>query len=105
MKITATQLRKIIAEEVKRTLNEMPMRKALGAVQDQIPDPEGLKMAMKDTYGSPKAYKQVPGNPNMVLVKDTIWEIPGHFWPWEYDIQYGGWNEADGPVDAMGKLV
>jgi hypothetical protein len=103
MKITAAQLRKIIAEEVKRTLNEMPMRKALGAVQDQIPDPDGLKMAMKDAYGRPKAYKQVPGNPNMVLVKDM--EIPGQFFPWEYDNQYGGWNEADGPVDAMGELV
>ena len=105
MKITVSQLRKIIAEEVKRTLNEMPVGKAPGALSGEVPDPEGLKLAMKDAYGRPRAYKPVPGNPNMVLVKDM--EIPGQFLPWVYEPmgRYRGWNEGDGPVDAMGEPV
>lgn len=100
MKLAATMLRKIIAEEVQKVVAENA--KALPA---SIPDPEELKMAMKDTYGRARAYRAVPGNPNMVLVKDM--EIPGQFWPWEYEAfgPYRGWNEGDGPVDSSGRPV
>ena len=103
MKITVNQLRKIIKEEVSRVMSEMPIRKLPGSLPGEVPDVEGLKMAMKDAYGRARAFKPVPGNPNMVLVKDM--EIPGQFFPWEYDPSYGGWNEGDGPVDSQGNLI
>ena len=99
MKIMLNQLRRIIKEEVQKTMDEM------GALPGQVPDPEELKLAMKDAYGRARAYIPVPGNPNMVLVRDM--EIPGQFWPWEYEASgpYRGWNEGDGPVDKMGEPV
>ena len=106
MKITVNQLRRIIKEEVQRSMTEMgAVGKLPGSLPGQVPDPEGLKRAMQDTYGRPRAYKSVPGNPNMVLVKDM--EIPGQFWPWEYEASgpYRGWNEGDGPVDKMGNEI
>jgi hypothetical protein len=102
MKITINQLRRIIKEEVSRAMDEAP-RKLPGSLPGEVPDVEGLKLTMKDTYGRARAFKPVPGNPNVVLVKDM--EIPGQFWPWEYDPNYGGWNEGDGPVDAAGELI
>ena len=82
-----------------------PRAKLPGALPGQVPDPEELKLAMKDAYGRARAYIPVPGNPNMVLVRDM--EIPGQFWPWEYEAfgPYRGWNEGDGPVDKMGAPV
>ena len=101
MKITVNQLRRIIKEEVEKTMDEM------GAPRAKRPRalPEELKLAMKDAYGRARAYIPVPGNPNMVLVRDM--EIPGQFFPWVYEASgpYRGWNEGDGPVDKMGEPI
>ena len=107
MKIMLNQLRRIIKEEVQKTMDEMgaPRAKLPGALPGQVPDPEELKLAMKDAYGRARAYIPVPGNPNMVLVRDM--EIPGQFFPWVYEASgpYRGWNEGDGPVDKMGEPI
>ena len=107
MKITVNQLRRIIKEEVEKTMDEMgaPRAKRPKALPVQVPDPEKLKLAMKDAYGFDLPYIPVPGNPNMALVRDM--EIPGQFFPWKYEASgpYRGWNEGDGPVDKMGEPI
>ena len=80
MRITESQLRRIVRRMVNEQAMDAGMQPGADAMATQTPDVEGLNMAMSDVYGRPRAFQPVPGDPNMVLVKDT--ERPGQFWPW-----------------------
>jgi hypothetical protein len=99
MKITVKQLKQLIREQVEEMAVHSGMPEAHSAGhQVSVRDPEGLAYAMKELgYGR---RKYIALSPEFVLVRDM--EIPGQYWPLEYD---GEWVQGDGPVNEQGAEV
>jgi len=108
MKITVNQLRRIIKEEVQKTMDEMgaprakrPRASSGKVLNPKVQDPEGLRDAMQDYGYYGRRYILASGNPNMVLVIDP--EKPDYYTPFVYARRK--WDISDGPVDETGKPI
>ena len=99
MKITVKQLKQLIREQVEEMAVHSGMPEARQTARKiSVIDPKGLAYAMKELgYGR---RKYIALSPEFVLVRDM--EIPGQYWPLEYD---GEWVQGDGPLDEQGAEV
>jgi len=97
MKITVKQLKQLIREQVEEMSAGIPEGRHASR-QVSVRDPEGLADTMKELGYRRRKY--IALSSEFVLVRDM--EIPGQYWPLEYD---GGWVPGDGPVNEQGAEV